>query len=71
MIVRLSFETFEIEDHRSCNYDWVKVSKKKYCGSKKPNPIISSGTQMTVTFNSDGSEKRKGFRAYWKFIKNN
>ena len=68
MIVKLSFVTFFLENHPTCAYDWVEVSKKKYCGSIKPDPIISSETQMTVTFNSDGSEKRDGFIAYWTFI---
>lgn len=35
----------------------------RYCGSRKPAPIISTGTTLLLTFNADGSVQRKGFRA--------
>ena len=68
----LTFESFDIEAHPSCKYDYVQVSfgsdEQKYCGSNKPSPIISSDNRMTVIFHSDGSEVRNGFKATWKAV---
>ena len=70
--VELTFESFELELHSSCGYDYVQVSfgstKQKYCGSTKPGPITSSGKKMTVLFHSDYSENYKGFSAVWKAV---
>ncbi len=35
----------------------------RYCGSRKPAPIISTQSTLLLTFNADGSVQRKGFRA--------
>jgi len=68
--IELTFESFDIESHRNCAYDYVLVSygsvEQKYCGSTKPDPVISSGNTMTVTFHSDYSVNLNGFKATWK-----
>merc|ERR550539_1375906 len=68
--IELIFDSFDIESHRSCAYDYVLVSygsvEEKYCGSAKPDPIISSRNTMTVTFHSDYSVNLAGFKATWK-----
>lgn len=66
--VMLTFESFDLEPHSSCGYDYVLVSKKKYCGSTKPGPITSSSNKMTVTFHSDSSVNHRGFSAAWKAV---
>lgn len=66
------FDTFEVESHQQCMYDRViaydgltadSPQLGRYCGSRKPSPIISTGSALLLTFNADGSVQRKGFRA--------
>ena len=68
----LTFESFDIEAHPECRYDYVEVSygfdSQTYCGSNKPSPIISSDNRMKVIFRSDDSEARSGFKATWKAV---
>ena len=70
--IKLTFESFDLEAHSDCRYDYVQISneysQQKYCGSRKPGPIISPGNTMTVTFHSDGSENGNGFKAKWENI---
>jgi len=70
--IMLTFESFDLESHSSCVYDYVKISfgsvEEKYCGSSKPSPIISSGNTMTVVFHSDYSVNRNGFKATWEAV---
>ena len=70
--IMLTFESFDIEAHPSCKYDYVQVSfgsdEQRYCGSNKPSPIISSDNTMVVIFHSDDSEARNGFKATWKAV---
>ena len=55
------------------SYDWVEIHNgddvdfsmigKKLCGSKKPNPIFSSGNKILIRFHSDGDDdERVGFK---------
>ena len=68
----LTFESFDIVDGRSCQYGYVQVIfgsvAEKYCGSKLPSPIISSGNTMTVVFHSDSGVNGNGFKATWKAV---
>ena len=74
--IELTFESFDIEDcewaNCNCAYDYVLVSfdtvDQKYCGSTKPDPIVSSGNTMTVSFHSDYSVNLNGFKATWKVV---
>ncbi|XP_067127393.1 protein tolkin-like [Centruroides vittatus] len=74
--VALQFQSFEVENHDNCVYDYLEVrdghditSKLlgKYCGYKVPDEIVSSGNKMSVKFVSDGSVPKAGFSA--KFMK--
>ena len=69
--VRLHFVGFDLESHPSCRYDSVKVYdgrsntsplKGTYCGSSMPADITSSGSAMFVSFTSDSSVTKAGFR---------
>ena len=68
--ILLTFESFDVESHSSCDYDWVQIGEEKYCGSNKPSPILSSGNTMDITFHSDFSVARSGFNATWEVVEN-
>ncbi|XP_047426669.1 bone morphogenetic protein 1-like isoform X2 [Mugil cephalus] len=70
--VGLSFQSFEIERHDSCAYDYVEVrdglSESSpllglFCGHDKPDSINSSSNQLWLKFASDGSVNKAGFAA--------
>ena len=70
--VKLSFSSFNLESHSSCGYDWVELKNGlnsnsptigKFCGSSTPTPRVAYSGSMQVTFRSDGSVTRRGFRA--------
>uniref|UniRef100_A0A8C7K1R0 Metalloendopeptidase n=1 Tax=Oncorhynchus kisutch TaxID=8019 RepID=A0A8C7K1R0_ONCKI len=70
--VRLSFNEFEIEQHQECAYDHLEAFDGegdsaailgRLCGSKIPEPLVSTGNKMYLRFISDASVQRKGFQA--------
>ncbi|XP_024877465.1 tolloid-like protein 2 isoform X4 [Temnothorax curvispinosus] len=70
--VALKFQSFEIENHDSCVYDYVEVRDGHnndspligvYCGYKIPPDIKSTGNKLLVKFISDGSVQKAGFSA--------
>ncbi|KAL2098307.1 hypothetical protein ACEWY4_007514 [Coilia grayii] len=70
--VKISFNEFEIEQHQECAYDHLEAfdgdSDKaailgRLCGSKIPEPLVSTGNKMYMRFISDASVQRKGFQA--------
>nr|XP_046480526.1 bone morphogenetic protein 1 isoform X1 [Neodiprion pinetum] len=70
--VALKFQSFEVENHDNCVYDYVEVRDGHnpdshligvYCGYKVPPDIRSTGSQLLVKFVSDGSVQKAGFSA--------
>ncbi|XP_078731465.1 dorsal-ventral patterning tolloid-like protein 1 [Lampetra fluviatilis] len=70
--VKLAFKEFEVEPHQDCAYDHVEVfdgensvapSLGRFCGMRRPLPVVSSGSAMLLKFFSDASKQRKGFQA--------
>lgn len=70
--IKLSFTHFELESHQECSYDHVDFydggspetpTLGRFCGSKIPPLVITSGNQLYMTFRSDSSVQRKGFQA--------
>ncbi|XP_061840054.1 dorsal-ventral patterning tolloid-like protein 1 isoform X1 [Nerophis lumbriciformis] len=70
--VRIAFSEFEIEQHQECAYDHLEAFDGdadtaailgRLCGSKVPDPLVSTGNRMYVRFISDASVQRKGFQA--------
>uniref|UniRef100_A0A8C4F4A1 Metalloendopeptidase n=1 Tax=Dicentrarchus labrax TaxID=13489 RepID=A0A8C4F4A1_DICLA len=70
--VGLSFQSFEIERHDSCAYDYVEVRDGSlesspllghFCGYDKPDDIKSSSNHLWLKFVSDGSVNKAGFAA--------
>ena len=68
----LQFESFDIEHQVPCILDWLEVSDEgssddnltgtKMCGSSIPDPIVSFGNSLKLTFHSDDSVGLKGFK---------
>ncbi|XP_013784459.2 tolloid-like protein 1, partial [Limulus polyphemus] len=74
--VALHFQSFEIENHDNCVYDYVEIRDGhyvtspllgKFCGYKIPDEVHSRTNKMLVKFHSDASVEKAGFSA--TFIK--
>lgn len=70
--VALKFQSFEIENHDQCTYDFVEIRDGHspdssiigtFCGYKLPPDVKSSGTKLMIKFVSDGSVQKPGFSA--------
>ncbi|XP_055611221.1 tolloid-like protein 1 [Uranotaenia lowii] len=70
--VALKFQSFEVENHDSCAYDYVEVRDGDgpdsreigiFCGYKIPPDMRSTSNTMFVKFVSDGSVQKAGFMA--------
>ncbi|XP_030767675.1 tolloid-like protein 2 [Sitophilus oryzae] len=70
--VALKFQSFDVENHDNCVYDYVEIRDgitfdspiiKVYCGHKVPGDIISTSNKMLVKFVSDSSVQKGGFSA--------
>ncbi|XP_068190202.1 bone morphogenetic protein 1-like isoform X2 [Antennarius striatus] len=66
------FQSFEVERHDSCAYDYVEVRDGdsesspligRFCGYEKPDALKSSSNQLWLKFVSDGSVNKAGFAA--------
>ena len=51
---------FDIEGHRFCSHDYLKINFSKYCNGRSPPNTIRSRV-LRVRFRSDGSITGKGF----------
>lgn len=67
-----TFNEFEVEQHQECAYDHLELYDGpdslapilgRFCGSKKPDPVVASGSSLFLRFYSDASVQRKGFQA--------
>uniref|UniRef100_A0A8C1UIL1 Uncharacterized protein n=1 Tax=Cyprinus carpio TaxID=7962 RepID=A0A8C1UIL1_CYPCA len=70
--VGLIFQSFEIEKHDNCAYDYLELRDGdsenspllgRFCGYEKPDDIKSSSNQLWMKFVSDGSVNKAGFAA--------
>ncbi|KAM4576821.1 bone morphogenetic protein 1a isoform 1-T1 [Odontesthes bonariensis] len=70
--VGLTFQSFEIERHDSCAYDYLEVRDGmsenspllgRFCGYDKPDDIKTSSNHLWMKFVSDGSVNKAGFAA--------
>ncbi|CAG5895667.1 unnamed protein product [Menidia menidia] len=72
-LIRLSFDSFNLEYHANCNFDYVEIYDNgtvqtgnkigRYCGRSVPPSITSSDSQLTLLFVSDSSLATEGFSA--------
>ncbi len=70
----VQFQSFDVEYHSSCNYDWLKIYNGvntsapligTYCGANSPGTIEASNAQgaLTFVFQSDNSVTKAGWKA--------
>lgn len=73
--ISMRFESFDLESHDSCAYDYVEIRDGenmssdligKFCGNRAPEQILSSGPSLLVKFVSDSDVNRGGFYAALK-----
>ncbi|XP_013405705.1 blastula protease 10-like, partial [Lingula anatina] len=58
---------FELEIHDVCRYDFVNIRGVKYCNNVKANTTMSfPGNTLVITFHSDRSVVKKGFKIKYK-----
>ncbi|XP_069007315.1 cubilin [Embiotoca jacksoni] len=72
-LIRLSFDSFNLEYHINCNYDYLEVYDNgtvqtgnkvgRYCGHSMPPSITSTDNQLTLLFVTDSSLSTEGFSA--------
>ncbi|NXJ73276.1 OVCH2 protein, partial [Trogon melanurus] len=75
-VIKLTYQSFEVEDSEDCSYDSVTVYEDvgkeeeiaKSCGFDLPAPVLSSSAMMLVVFRSDETETFGGFRAAVSFV---
>ncbi|KAG7527098.1 cubilin [Solea senegalensis] len=77
-LVRLSFDSFNLEYHDNCNYDYVEVYDNgtvqtgtkigRYCGRSVPPSITSTDNLLTLLFVTDSSLAKEGFSASYVSI---
>ncbi|KAI4871253.1 hypothetical protein NFI96_019773 [Prochilodus magdalenae] len=72
--ISLFFDSFDLESHPSCNYDFLEVKNGstdsapllgKYCGNSLPSPIFPRTNELFLHFKSDFSAARNGFEITW------
>ncbi|KTF87440.1 hypothetical protein cypCar_00025640 [Cyprinus carpio] len=72
--ISLFFTSFDVENHPSCNFDYLEVRNGstatspllgKYCGSTLPNPVFPGSSQLFLYFKSDFTTARNGFEITW------
>ncbi|XP_048584250.1 uncharacterized protein LOC5517652 isoform X2 [Nematostella vectensis] len=73
--IRLSFLSFELEEHPICQNDYVAVYEDggrreigKYCGKRYPRFLESTGSTLIVIFWSNFGIVRSGFKASYEAI---
>lgn len=66
------FNEFDVEDQPQCTYDHLELydgksvddtSLGKFCGNKKPDAVVATGSEMFIKFFSDASVQKRGFSA--------
>lgn len=64
-----------MEAHLECAYDHLEIydgrdarspGLGRFCGTKKPPPVLSSGSKMFLRFFSDNSVQKRGFEAAYE-----
>ncbi|XP_061589374.1 bone morphogenetic protein 1-like isoform X2 [Cololabis saira] len=70
--IKLVFNDVDMEAHLECAYDHLEIFDGRdnhapplgrFCGTKKPSPVVSSGNRMFLRFFSDNSVQKRGFEA--------
>ncbi|XP_006163485.1 ovochymase-2 [Tupaia chinensis] len=75
-LIKLSFQSLEIEENGDCSSDYVTVHSDverrdeiaRLCGYAVPSPVLSSSSVMLISFQSDENGTYRGFQATVSFI---
>ena len=74
-LIEITFTDFSLEDSRGCVYDYVRIEDgngeellPRTCGDHKDISVMSKTNTSFLTFVSDHSEVRPGFRAEWRAV---
>jgi cubilin len=73
-VIRLSFNSFALETHSQCRFDFVRVLDSslneigRFCGKQLPPTLQSLDNEMIVQFASDDSVHMNGFSATYVFV---
>ncbi|TRY89102.1 hypothetical protein DNTS_004573 [Danionella cerebrum] len=72
--ISLFFDSFDVEDHPSCNFDYLEIRNGssassplmgKHCGSTLPSPVFPGSNELFLFFKSDFNSVRNGFEITW------
>ncbi|XP_030624670.1 LOW QUALITY PROTEIN: cubilin [Chanos chanos] len=78
-IIQIRFLDIDIEDLRDCYYDQLRIFDGPnvhayllgtFCGLTRPDPVMSSGSTVTLEFKSDSVIAGAGFLVEWMAIQN-
>uniref|UniRef100_A0A8C6WU56 CUB domain-containing protein n=1 Tax=Neogobius melanostomus TaxID=47308 RepID=A0A8C6WU56_9GOBI len=71
-LIRLTFDSFNLEYHSNCNFDYVEDGGYenspligRWCGTSRPPVLVSHSNRFWVRFRTDSSVTRRGFTAHW------
>ncbi|KAG2469983.1 UBP2 hydrolase, partial [Polypterus senegalus] len=77
-MIELTFDSFSLEFHEVCSYDYVEILDTvgngaltllgRYCGTQPPPVLSSSHQMMTVLFVTDDGVSNSGFHATYQAI---
>nr|XP_048282534.1 ovochymase-2 [Myodes glareolus] len=75
-LIKLSFQSLEIEENGDCTSDYVTVHSDvegekeiaRLCGYVVPSPVLSTSSVMLISFQSDENGTSRGFQAEVSFI---
>ena len=76
-VIKITFETFELEDD-GCSSDFLRIADgsdenaptiARICGTQTGKEMQSTGNNMWLQFQTDGSKAKKGFAIGYKRVK--
>ncbi|KAJ7388384.1 hypothetical protein OS493_037977 [Desmophyllum pertusum] len=74
MAIEIRFSDFDVEDHRSCRYDYLSISNENnhtfgvYCGQKTGQIVSITGDEAVITFHTDEYVQERGFLLFFTAI---
>ena len=58
----LVVHSFDVEDHWSCSYDFLKINGEVYCGTKVPYSGVTPAAGSELVWHTDYSVTLAGFK---------
>ncbi|CAG5104838.1 Oidioi.mRNA.OKI2018_I69.chr1.g1590.t1.cds [Oikopleura dioica] len=81
-IIKINFESFDIQNSRDCGTNWLSINGRKHCGDESkrhlsfgskripPKSVLIHSDSTEVVFRSDGKARYKGFAFTWESVEN-